>query len=414
MTSKLKKSFELRSSFAVYEATEILGEGGSGRVYGISDESGQQMACKVLHTSQATAERLRRFKNEYLFCSNAGHPNIIRMTDHGLSDEGAPFVVMPRFDHSLRKSMAEGFAPDQVLPAFAKIIDGVEAAHLKGVTHRDLKPENVLVRASDGSLVVADFGISRFTAEDLYTAVETRKASRLANFAYAAPEQRVRGHKVGPAADLYALGLMLNEMFTHQIPLGTDFATISSIAPEFAYLDDVVARLLRQDPMERYESIGELKKELIGRQNAFVSRQELDAATHRVVKTEDVSDPIIDHPIEIVGVDWKDGVLSLQLSQALNPHWTYAFQDMGSYSSVMGADPRDFRFASRGVSVNSRAQDAQRIIDHFKRWLPKIHARYVMSVHQERAEVERLAREKLVEDTRRAEERATLLRDLKI
>jgi serine/threonine protein kinase len=113
----------------------------------------------------------------------------------------------------------------------------VEAAHLKGAVHRDLKPENILFDRRSNTPAVADFGVASFTDDIVATLVETSPAQRLANFMYAAPEQRTPGREVGPTADVYALGLMLNEMFTSNVPHGTEYRLIADVSAEFGYLD---------------------------------------------------------------------------------------------------------------------------------------------------------------------------------
>ena len=150
---------------------------------------------------------------------------------------------MRRYQCSLRKLMGDGISSDAVLPLFSNILDGVEAAHLKGVVHRDLKPENILYDGDSGTLAIADFGTARFTEDIVATLVETGDEQRLANFQYAAPEQRKPGQPVGVPADLYALGLILNEMFTGVVPQGTEYQPISSVSEEDAFLDEVIAML---------------------------------------------------------------------------------------------------------------------------------------------------------------------------
>src|ERR1700724_951360 len=120
---------------------------------------------------------------------------------------------MPLAQGSLRELMNDGMHAEAVLQQFGQIWNGVESAHLQDVWHRDLKPENVLI-LDKTCLAIADFGVARFAQEELYTLVETRPHARLANFLYAAPEQRTRGAPTDHRADIYALGLMLNEMFT--------------------------------------------------------------------------------------------------------------------------------------------------------------------------------------------------------
>jgi len=93
-----------------------------------------------------------------------------------------------------------------------------------------LKPKNILCDSAKNKFVVADFGIASFEEDELYTAVETQEGERLANFQYAAPEQKVRGRPVTFHADIYALGLILNQMFTGEILQGVGFKTIAAVA----------------------------------------------------------------------------------------------------------------------------------------------------------------------------------------
>jgi len=143
-----------------------------------------------------------------------------------------PFYVMPLYDSSLRKLMEGGVSPGDVLKLFNDILDGVEAAHLQNVFHRDLKPENLLVEMPGRRIVVADFGIAHFEEEDLFTAVKTGD-ERLANYRYSAPEQRTPGGSVDHRADIFALGLILNEMFTGELAQGTAHKLVAAADPNF-------------------------------------------------------------------------------------------------------------------------------------------------------------------------------------
>jgi len=222
---KLGKPISFETAFGTYSAEELIGEGGAGRVYGGRGTDKASVAIKVLPQDKATSDQRRRFKNEIAFLARTKHPNIVAVIDHGVAADGAvvgPFYVMQRHDRNLRERMAAGIKPEEVLPLFGQILDGVEAAHMRGVVHRDLKPENILCDEASNSLAVADFGIASFTDDLLVTLVETGDARRLANFQYAAPEQRTRGGSVGVTADIYSLGLMLNEMFTGLVPHGSE------------------------------------------------------------------------------------------------------------------------------------------------------------------------------------------------
>src|SRR5262249_51522400 len=156
---------------------------------------------KLLNSQTATTVKRKRFANEIQFCLRTKHQHVLPVIDHGLYIQDgekatSPFYVMPTYQGSLRNLMERGLSPDRILRYFDHLLDGVEAAHLKGVIHRDLKPENVLYDPAHDALVVADFGIAHFAEDELYTLVETRPNDRLANFQYAAPEQKQRGRQI--------------------------------------------------------------------------------------------------------------------------------------------------------------------------------------------------------------------------
>src|SRR5262249_4557259 len=135
---------------------------------------------------------------------------------------------------------------------------------------------------------VADFGIASFTDDIVATAVETAPGQKLANFQYAAPEQRSRGKEIGVPADIYALGLMLNEMFTGNIPHGTDYQPVAAIHKQYGYLDAVVARMLRQNPADRYRGIPELKGAISHHHSQFENIQKLSALNEVVIPAGEI------------------------------------------------------------------------------------------------------------------------------
>src|SRR5712692_7886506 len=211
---------EFISPFSKYKVIKVLGEGGAGRVFHVVNADGDEFALKCLLPERVTDERRKRFKNEVAFCQNSIHPHVVRVLDIGAVEvRGAtcPFYVMPLYKETLRDLIAAGISHKDVLTIFRQLLDGVEAAHLKKVWHRDLKPENVLYDRKENRLVIADFGIARFEDFEHATVVETKAGTKLANLRYSAPEQRIKGATVDQRADIYALGLMLNEMFTGNV-----------------------------------------------------------------------------------------------------------------------------------------------------------------------------------------------------
>jgi serine/threonine protein kinase len=399
-----KRGAKLSTAFEKYTIQRQIGAGGSGEVYEVFDPEGKAFAIKVLDQSKATRSRLQRFENEINFCSRTSHVNIVSVIGSGVSHDGMTFYVMPLYPATLRGLISDGLSKDSILPLFGQVLDGVEAAHLVGVWHRDLKPENILANAKDGMLVVADFGIAHFEEEVLFTAVETRDDERLANFVYAAPEQRARGREVTSKADIYALASILNEMFTGIVPLGTGYRRIGEASSAHSYLDPLVEQMLSQDPNKR-PSIGEVKRELIARGNAFLAAQKLDSLRSIVVPETEVDDPIIRNPIRITNVDFQNEVLHITLSSEPPRNWVAAFRNPLNAMNFIGYGPESFEFVLNRTYVPViPGSDPQRLIDQAKTYIDKANEEYSRQVtvaHHNRIASERAALRRSVE----AEER---------
>lgn len=408
----MNKPKNFSTTFATYTVSAVLGQGGSGIVFSAITEDGEDVAIKCLDPKYASREKLKRFKNEFSFCSRTEHPNIVRVIDHGLTENGESFFVMPAYESSLRPLIGN-LQPKEALMVFSKILDGVDAAHKLGVVHRDLKPENILVRESGQILAVADFGIARFEEEELYTAVETKDGTRLANFQYAAPEQRTRGKEVGYGADIYALGLILNELFTGEVPHGTKFRQIAEVSDDHSYLDAIVEGMLGQKSSHRPASVEAIKKDLIARGNEFVARQKLSRTKKQVISVDDLDDPLVDDPIQIIGVDWENNTLTIKLSQNTNQNWVWAINNMGGHTSLMGKGPESFRFSDNTAVIGSADHEAQEIINYFKQWLPRANQVYSTKLKQDRAAEEHRLRKELEAKVKAEEKRANVLSDLK-
>ncbi|HEU5380133.1 MAG TPA: serine/threonine-protein kinase, partial [Ktedonobacteraceae bacterium] len=364
----LSKPIIFETTFARFTGTDVIGEGGAGRIYRAVDDAGKAYAVKLLLGEKATGEKAKRFKNEILFCARNQHPNIIAVIDHGPFIDGTKhslFYVMPLYLKSLRTLMTRGIPQEKVLAYFAQLLDGVEAAHLQQVIHRDLKPENVLYDEQQDRLLIADFGIAHFEEEALYTSVETQPNARLANFQYAAPEQRTRGKTIDQRADIYALGLLLNELFTGQVPHGTGYKTIESVAPGYAYLDEIVAAMLRQSAAERPASIEVIKNELIGRKQEFITRQRISELKQTVVPVTDLDDQLVSDPPHLTGYHYEKGVLILYFQRPVNEKWRQALLHMGNHTALWNKGPEHFGFSGDQASIPAQENDIQQIIDYF-------------------------------------------------
>ncbi len=378
-----------------YTASGVLGQGGAGTVYLVKDADGGEFALKCLNA--ADSAKRKRFSNELFFCQRNRHPNIIHVLDSGLlleREKKLPFYVMRRHSGTLRESIKAGLTPDQVLPLFDQILSGVEAAHLQGVYHRDLKPENILRDAARNLLTVTDFGVAHFEQEDLLTAVETKDQDRLANFTYAAPEQRTRGSEVDHRADIFALGLILNEMFTGSVPLAAGHPLIAQASPSHAYLDEVVGRMIKYSAGDRYATITKIKEELLARGHAFVALQKLDELRQRVVSVATPSDPLGGEDVRVISIEYEPGGLSFSLNLAPPVAWQACFLNLHAPNFVAGiAEPRLVRFYQKTATVRATEQLVEWIVRLVTSWVSSANEEYREHLRREaeKAHRDRLA-----------------------
>jgi serine/threonine protein kinase len=395
------------SAFHNYAIVSKIGEGGAGSVYEVTDEGLIHYALKALDPNKATSQKLLRFQNEVRFCQQTIHPHIVHVLDTGRSTAGRSFYVMNLFPCTLQDRIGK-LKPEEVLPVFAQILDGVEAAHLRSAIHRDLKPQNVLCDPKKNVLVVADFGIASFAEEDLYVAVETERLERLANFQYAAPEQRARDREVTSKVDIYALGLMLNQMFTSEIPHGTQYKTIESVAPSFSFLDEMVEQMLRQDATQR-PSIHETKKQLIARQQQFISLQKINELTKQVVPAGEITDPLISDPIQVQSTDYRDGQLLFTLTQQPSPLWIHMFVHQAT-TQFVGYGPDTVTFKGRVASVPTKEAFALQQRSYFEGWIRNANGLYEQEIKRNLQSEKRQLEQELQQQLAKEQERQRILR----
>ena len=193
-----------------YRIISLLGRGGMGEVYRATDLTlGQPVALKFLPDTGVGFERmLERFQNEVRVARQVSHPNVCRVYDLG-EFENMPYMSMEYIDGEDLSGLLSkiGRLPaDKALDIARKICAGLAAAHNKGVIHRDLKPANIMLDKR-GNAIIMDFGLAAVTDE--LRGAEARSGSP----AYQAPEQ-LRGEEVTAKSDIYALGLVLYELFT--------------------------------------------------------------------------------------------------------------------------------------------------------------------------------------------------------
>jgi serine/threonine-protein kinase len=244
-----------------YRIIGLLGRGGMGEVYRATDLTlGQSVALKFLPPEAAGNTRLlERFAGEVRVARQVSHPNVCRVYDLGEID-GAPFISMEYVDGEDLSSLLHriGRLPgDKAIETARKICAGLAAAHDRGIIHRDLKPQNIMMNKR-GEVVIMDFGLAAIA--DQLSGAEARNGTP----AYMAPEQ-LKGAEVTARSDIFALGLVLYELFTGKRPYEAktvpqllsqqESGQLLSMTTVAADIDPAVEKAIRRcldpDPLKR-------------------------------------------------------------------------------------------------------------------------------------------------------------------
>ena len=224
-----------------YRIGAFLGRGGMGTVYLARQlSSDRDVALKVLHSVFHESRVQRRFEREVRVLAALEHPSIARLYDSGETTIGGlrvHYIAMERVRDArtlVDFATATGLDRDGRLRLFAEVCRAVEHAHQWGVVHRDLKPANVLVDG-DGRIKVIDFGIARAQSGD---GTLTASGDVVGTPAYMSPEQLGgEADRIGPRADVYALGVILYELLTGQLPHGDARESAAALARRGAARD---------------------------------------------------------------------------------------------------------------------------------------------------------------------------------
>jgi len=237
-----------------YEISAAIGRGAMGVVYRAKQIKLQRLvALKVLvGRSHASREDVARFNSEAVTIAQIQHPNVMQIFDVG-EYNGFPYLAAEYVDGgTLENKMSNGkMSIPETIKLMVQIARGVGAAHSKGVVHRDLKPSNILITA-DGVPKVADFGL----AKQLGPENSTMTGSVMGTPAYMAPEQASgQGRRIGPQTDVYALGVILYQCLTGDVPLKGD--SLLETLERIRDTEPVSVRELRADVPEEVEAICE-------------------------------------------------------------------------------------------------------------------------------------------------------------
>jgi eukaryotic-like serine/threonine-protein kinase len=206
-----------------YQLQDPIGRGGMATIYRGRDlRMDRVVAIKVLREVYSTDPKfVTRFQREAKAASSLQHPNIVQVYDYGQSD-GNYFIVMELIEGTdLRRYLRSRgvLAVDRAIIIAHDVALGLGAAHRRAIVHRDVKPQNILV-GRDGSIKLTDFGIAS-VYKDINAERLTTTGMTLGTVQYYAPEQ-AQGEIVSPAADVYALGIVMYEMLTGRTPFDGD------------------------------------------------------------------------------------------------------------------------------------------------------------------------------------------------
>lgn len=260
-----------------YQVMSLLGSGGMGAVYKVRDRDLEEIvALKMLRPGvMLDAAQLERLKDELRLARKITHPNVLRTFDY-VEIDGQPCISMEYVRGMTLRYLLEssGRVPLSAgLRIVRQLAAGLAAAHAVGVLHRDIKPENVILE-TNGNAKLMDFGIARPIQRN--TQGQTEVGHFVGTPAYCAPEQ-LTGESVDARSDLYALGVVMCEMFGGHLPhAGTTTIELylakaqqppqapSTFWPEIPPpLEQAILRCLAPDPDERFASADNLLAALV-------------------------------------------------------------------------------------------------------------------------------------------------------
>ena len=263
----------LNTVIGEYRITELIGEGGMGRVYrAVHTRLNRLAAVKVLTAASGDRTFLERFMNEAQIQSQMRDPGIAILYDF-TQYRGIPVIIMEYIDGQTIQQLTEhngAWPVERALPVLKALARTLGYVHSQGIVHRDFKSANIKVTPS-GEVKLMDFGIARsLTAQRI-----TTSGFVIGSFQSLSPEQ-ARGEPATPASDIWAFGVLTYEMLTASLPFEgsnaeelfskitrANFTAPTILKPGLPILfEHLICRCLRRDPKDRYRSMDELSSDL--------------------------------------------------------------------------------------------------------------------------------------------------------
>lgn len=280
-----------------YQVSRQLGEGGMGVVFEAEDTLlKKRVAIKTIRKGLFNAEHIIRFQREATALAGLNHPNLVPVYVFGLTDDNEPYMVMNYEKGKALSEIIKGrgrFPLYKSLGIFIQICDAIQYAHDHNILHRDLKPSNIIVRETESespSIVVLDFGLAMIAAGDAIDSL-TKTGMIVGTPTCMSPEQ-IRGHEVDRRSDVYAMGCLMFETLTGKPPytapsplellnlkLNHPPPRITDVEPNLNLprgISEIVAKALSPAAGDRYQSMNDLKQDLIAFKSGGYKTRDLE------------------------------------------------------------------------------------------------------------------------------------------
>jgi tRNA A-37 threonylcarbamoyl transferase component Bud32 len=287
--TRLAQPLQVDPAFERYEFIAGIGAGGMGVIYKARHRAlNKYVAIKTLHSHLAGPDVMSRFAIEGKAASLLTHQNIVAVHDFGFTQSGQPYMIMDYVDGKTMSELlqAYGQVPLNIfLQIFIQVCEGMSHAHTRSVMHRDIKPSNLMLVVNERreyDVKIMDFGIAKFLDDTIHGEQNlTKTGEAVGSPIYMSPEQ-ARGKRMDHRSDIYSLGCVMYEALTGSPPFigNTSLDTMlmhmdqeplplsqATLGTKFdPRVETIVMRALRKDPGDRYQSMNELKEDLLSMQ----------------------------------------------------------------------------------------------------------------------------------------------------